>query len=161
MLRTFIGISLLLCAVPFSVAQKTGSVSSERAAADAAWPVFFKTFREAVRRRDKEAMKKMMVKDFFFSGGSDENNDGDFRDEAFKFLRDPQIHAWQAFDKVLAAGAVPTSPNPNTGGRKYVTRVAPPAARKIRSMENAPPWVASFEFRDGKWYCTSFSECCD
>jgi hypothetical protein len=152
---------LLLLLVPVPFAQKPKPVSTERAAADAAWPRFFKTFKDAVARRDQVTLKKMMVRDFFFSGGSDDNGDGDTRDEAFKFLADPQVRGWKEFDKVLAMGAVPSSPNPNADGKKYISRVAPPAARKIRDLSNAPPWIASFEYRNGQWYCTSFSECCD
>jgi hypothetical protein len=159
--RLLISIALLTCLVPYAVAQKTGSLSSQKAAAEAAWPAFFKALRAAVDRRDQAALKKMMVRDFFFSGGSDDNQDGDFRDEAFKWLADPQIGGWKAFSMTLAKGAVPSPPNPNDGGKKYLSKVAPPAARTIRSLENAPPWIASFEFRDGQWYCTSFSECCD
>lgn len=103
-----------------------------------------------------------MVRDFFFSGGGgDDNHNDDTRDDAFKFLDDPQIKGWQAFDSALARGAVSSPPNPNGAGQEYVSRVAPPAARRIRTLANAPPWIAFFEFRDGRWYCTSFSECCD
>ena len=160
---------LLLGLVSFSSAQTTKPAQPAKpvqaakrvSLSEAEWPAFFKTFREAVGRKDKEALKEMMVRDFFFSGGSDENQDGDTRDEAFKFLDDPEVRGWKAFVETLAKGAVPSPPNPNEGGKKYPSRVSPPAARKIRSLENAPPWIASFEFRNGKWYCTSFSECCD
>jgi len=153
---------LIVVAGSYGFAQKSKPLSAQKVAADAAWPAFFKAFREAVTKRDREAMKKMMVKDFFFSGGGgDDNHDGDNRDEAFKFLDDPEVHGWQAFDKVLAKGAVPSQPNPNANGKKYLSRVAPPTAARIRDLSNAPPWIASFEYREGKWYCTSFSECCD
>ncbi|MDQ2856682.1 MAG: hypothetical protein M3R68_10165, partial [Acidobacteriota bacterium] len=136
--------------------------SSQRIAADKAWPGFFKSFRAAVSKHDGEALKKMMVRDFYFSGGGgDDNHDGDTRDEAFKFFDDPQVHGWQAFAKTLAKGAVPSPPNSNGDGKKYLSRVAPPAARNTRDLTNAPPWIAYFEFREGRWYCTSFSECCD
>ncbi len=103
-----------------------------------------------------------MVRDFFFSGGAgDDNQDGDMRDDAFKFLDDPEVHGWQAFDKALARGAVPTTPSASGTGKKYYSRVAPPAARNTRSLATAPPWIAYFEFREGQWYCTTFSECCD
>lgn len=158
----FISVLLLLCLVPYGSAQKAGSLAAQKPAAEAAWPGFFKSFREAVGRRDRAALEKMMVSDFFFSGGGgDDNQDGDTRDEAFKFLDDPQVRGWQAFARTLAKGAVPSPPNPGADGKKHLSRVAPPAARTTKSLTNAPPWIASFEFRDGQWYCTSFSECCD
>jgi len=135
--------------------------SSARAAADKAWPAFFSSFRTAVRNKDREALKKMMVRDFFFSGGGDDNQDGDTRDLALKFLDDQQVNGWRQFELTLAKGAVSSPPNPNSGGKKYFSRVAPPAARRTRNLATAPPWIAVFEFRDGRWYCSSFSECCD
>jgi hypothetical protein len=136
--------------------------SAEQLAAEQVWPDFFKAFRVAVSKRDRTALKEMMVPDFFFSGGGgDDNGDGDTRDEAFKFLDDPQVHGWQALAKTLTSGAVPSPPNPNDGGKKYISRVAPASARNIKDLSTAPPWIAFFEFRDGHWYCTSFSECCD
>ena len=138
------------------------ALAAQRAAAERAWPAFFKSFRTAVAKRDRAALKGMMTPDFFFSGGGgDDNHDGDTRDEAFKFLDDPQVHAWRAFDKALAKGAVPAEPNTNGAGKKYLSRVAPPAGRNTTDLDKAPPWIAFFEFRNSHWYCTSFSECCD
>jgi hypothetical protein len=136
--------------------------SAQQLAAEQAWPEFFKEFRVAVSKRDRARLKEMMVRDFFFSGGGgDDNHNDDTRDEAFKFLDDPQTKGWQAFDSTLAKGAVPSPPNPNGTGEKHISRVAPPAALRARTLNTAPPWIAFFEFRDGHWYCTSFSECCD
>ena len=84
----------------------------QQVAADRAWPEFFKALRAAVSKRDRATLKGMMVRDFYFSGGGGhDNHNGDSRDEAFKFLDDPQVHGWQAFDKALAKGAVPSTPN--------------------------------------------------
>lgn len=163
MKRIFIllALALVLAANQSLVAQSRGT-PGEKARADRAWPSFFKAFQAAVNKRDRAALKKMMVRDFFFSGGSgDDNHDADARDDAFKFLDDPQVHGWRAFDKALARGAVSVAPNPDGEGKKYYARVAPPAARNITNLATGPPWIAYFEFRDGVWYCTSFSECCD
>jgi hypothetical protein len=141
---------------------KARGLAAQKIAADKAWPAFFDSFRAAVNKRDRAVLREMMVRDFFFSGGGgDDNHDGDTRDEAFKFLDDPEVKGWPAFARTLAKGTVPSPPNPSSDGRKYVSRVAPPAARRITNMATAPPWIAYFEYRDGKWYCTSFSECCD
>ncbi|HXD32739.1 MAG TPA: hypothetical protein VN643_16570 [Pyrinomonadaceae bacterium] len=152
---------LLLCLLSLGLAQKKARTPTASEQANAAWPAFLKSFREAVKRRDKAALKRMMVRDFFFSNGSDENNDGDTRDEAFKFMADPEVKGWQALDKVLSKGVVAASPEPNAQGKTYPRRVAPPEAKRIKSLENAPPWIASFEFRNGQWYFTMLSECCD
>jgi hypothetical protein len=165
-LRPLLVFTLLLtqlCAVSIGNTQSRNKPSAaEKVAADKAWPLFFKSFRAAVNKRDREALKNMLVSDFFFSGGGgDDNHDGDTRDEAFKFLDDPQVHGWQAFTRTLAKGAVPSPPNQDGEGKKHISRVAPPAARNTKDLTNAPPWIAFFEFRDGHWYCTSFSECCD
>jgi hypothetical protein len=82
------------------------------------------------------------------------------RDDAFKYLDDPQVNGWRAFDKALAKGTV-TAPASGEDGKKYPTKVAPPSARNINDLNAAPPWLAYFQFRNGAWYCTSFSECCD
>ena len=160
---------LIFVALPLALA---GSLSastqirtlspSEKARSEKAWPLFFKSFRAAVSKRDRDALKKMMVRDFFFSGGGgDDNHDGDMRDDALHFLDDPHVRGWQAFDKALAKGAVSSPPAQGADGKKHYGRVAPPSARNITSLAKAPPWLAYFEFRDGHWYCTSFSECCD
>ena len=49
------------------------------------------------------------------------------------FLDDPQVHGWQAFDKALVKGAVPSTPNSSGDGKKYYSRVAPPAARNTET----------------------------
>src|SRR3989442_5067231 len=143
-----VALGLALAANQSSVAQSRPLRPSEKARAERAWAVFFKSFRAAVSKRDREALKKMMVRDFFFSGGGgDDNHDGDTRDEAFKFLDDPQVHGWQAFDKALVKGAAPSTPNSSADGKKYYRRVAPPAARKTTNLATAPQCLSYFDLR--------------
>ena len=157
-----LALALVLAAGQNLIAQSRVGTSGEKARAERAWPSFFKAFQAAVNKRDRVELRKMMVPDFFFSGGGgDDNHNGDMRDEAFKFLDDPHVHGWRAFDKALARGAVSVAPSPDGEGKKHYARVAPPAARNTTNLATAPPWIAYFEFRDGVWYCTSFSECCD
>ena len=149
---------LVLFFIPQTVCAQT-NISAERA-----WKPFFAAFRNAVRARDREALRKMMVSDFYFSGGGgDDNGDGDTRDDAFQFFSQPFTDGWKAFDKALAKGAVPMAAWWDHGAkRKYVSRISPPAANIRRSIDRARiAWLAIFEFRGGRWYCTSFSECCD
>ena len=160
-MRFFHATLLLLVLLVPGVTFAQRDVSAERA-----WKPFFVAFRTAVRKRDREALRKMMVADFYFSGGGgDDNGDGDFRDDAFQFFSDPNTEGWRAFDQTLAQGSVPTGKWWNQGAkREYVSRISPPAANVRRNVDGPRPrvdWLAFFEFRDGRWYCTSFSQCCD
>jgi hypothetical protein len=133
-------------------------------AAERAWKPFFASFRAAVQRRDREALKKMMVKDFYFSGGGgDDNQDGDMRDDAFNFWDKPYIRGWEALGRTLRLGTAPTAAWWNCSSTtRCIGRVSPPAANSRRVINRASiDWLAFFEFREGHWYCTSFSECCD
>lgn len=132
--------------------------------AERAWKPFLSAFRAALKRRDREALKTMMARDIFFSGGGgDDDGDGDTREEAFRFWDERNVRGWEAFDKVMAKGTVPKAAWRDGGGRaKHVGRVAPPAANSRRNVRRgAVDWYAVFEFRDGRWYCTVFSQCCD
>jgi hypothetical protein len=146
----------LLLLAPHAAAAQT------KADAERAWRPFFAAFREAAKRRDREALKKMMAADFFTSGGvGDDNQDGDHRDEAFAFWDEPYTRGWEALDRTLAAGVAPY-----TAARvrdKTLRRVAPPAANVRRlTPRMGLDWHAVFEFReDGRWYCAVFAQCCD
>lgn len=140
-----------------------GVAAAQRvSAADRAWRPFFRTFRAAVRRRDQAALRRMMARDFFYHGsGGDENGDEDTRDEAFEFWSEPRLGAWQALEKVLSQGAVRNTALREPGSSRP-SRVAPPAANDRRALEShRVDWYAVFEFRDGRWYCTVFNQCCD
>jgi hypothetical protein len=160
-MRFFQGTLLALCLL---VPQAT--FAQRNASAERAWTPFFVAFRAAVRKRDRVALREMMVADFYFSGGGgDDNGDDDFRDDAFTFFSDARLDAWRAFDRAFAQGSVVIGPTWNRGAnREYVTRVSPPAADVKRNISGPRPkvaWLAFFEFRDGRWYCTSISGCCD
>lgn len=148
----------LLCLIPQTICAQT-KTSAERA-----WKPFFVAFRAAARRGDREALKKMMVPDFYFSGGGgDDNGDGDTREEAFQFFSEPYTAGWKALDRALAQGSVPMAAWWERGAkRKYASRISPPAANIRSNIDRAKvDWLAIFEFRAGRWYCTSFSQCCD
>jgi hypothetical protein len=132
------------------------------AAAARAWRPFFDAFRAAVKRRDREAVRRMMIQDFYFhSSGGDDNGDDDTRDEAFEFWDEPRVRGWEALERVLAQGTVPNTAMREPGNRRP-SRVGPPAANNRRAIQNASfEWYAVFEFRDGRWYCTVFNQCCD
>ena len=140
------------------------AIAQRNLAAEKAWGPFFVSFRAAVHKRDRQALRKMMVKDFYFSGGGgDDNHDGDMRDDAFKFWDEPHTQGWPAFQRILNRGVAATAAWWNKGADgKYPSKVSPPAANSRRVINRASiPWLAFFEFRNGRWYCTSFSQCCD
>lgn len=131
-------------------------------AAGRAWGPFINAFRAAVRKRDRAALKEMMSRDFYYhSSGGDENGDEDTRDEAFELWGEPRLRAWESLEKILARGTVPNTAMRQPGNRRP-SRVAPPAANSRRAIEsNRLDWYAVFEFREGRWYCTVFNQCCD
>jgi hypothetical protein len=140
------------------------AATQTKVAAERAWKPFIAAFRAALKKRDRAALKKMMAEDFFTSGGiGDDNQDGDSRDETFEFWDESHTRGWEAFDKVLAQGTAPMAAWWDQGERrKYVSRVAPPAANVRRNIKRALiDWYAIFEFRDGSWVCTVFAQCCD
>jgi hypothetical protein len=132
--------------------------AQRKVSAKDAWNPFFTAFRTAVRNRDRAELRKMMSSDFFSSGGNDSGAEA-----AFQFWDDPNVSGWEAFNKVLARGTVPMAAWWDAGGkRKYISRVGPPAANVRRNMKlQYVDWYAIFEFREGRWYCTIFNQCCD
>jgi hypothetical protein len=144
-------LSLLLLAPQAASAQR-------RSDAERAWGPFFAAFRRAVKERDRSALRGMMSDDFFSSGGNDPGQDA-----AFEFWDGPNVRGWEAFEKVLARGTVPQAAWWDAGREsKHPGRVAPPAANVRRNVtRGAVDWYAVFEFRDGRWYCTVFNQCCD
>jgi hypothetical protein len=136
----------------------TTILAQKNVAAERAWKPFFASFRVAVKKRDRVLLRKMMSGDFFSSGGNDSGQEA-----AFQFWDDPNVRGWEAFDKVLAQGTVPMAAWWDSGRkRKYISRVAPPAANIRRNMkQRAIDWYAIFEYRDDRWYCTVFNQCCD
>jgi hypothetical protein len=153
---------LLVALALAAVAPPAAVVAQRRGAAERAWGPFFRSFRAAVRRRDRAALRPMMAAEFYFhTSGGDDNGDGDSRDEALEYWSEPRVNGWAALEKTLAAGAVPNTAMRGPGDRRP-SRVAPPAANNRRAIRSiAFEHYAVFEFRDGRWYCIAFAECCD
>ena len=150
-----LALSLLLLAPHHAAAQRVG-------AAERAWAPFFKAFRAAVKRRDRGALRAMMARDFYYhNSGGDENGDEDTRDEALDFWAEPRVSGWEALEKTLERGTAPNTALREPGNRRP-SRVAPPAAADRRAIESHSfEYYAVFEFRQGRWYLKTFSECCD
>lgn len=127
--------------------------------ADRAWPRFFTSLRAAVRKRDRVALKEMMIPEFFYTLG---HHATDNRDAAFDYWDQPNVRGWQALDRVLTQGTAKAAAWWSSG-RNTQSRIAPPAANlRPNILRGRIPWYAEFEFRvDGKWYWVTFIECCD
>ena len=145
---------LALLAPQVSMAQTTSR-------ANRAWKPFFASVRAAVKARDKDALMKMMSRDFYYlSSGGDENDNQDTRDEAFEYWG-ASVGSWDSLEKVLAQGAVPNVALREPGNR-LPSRVAPPMANNRRAISSRSfEWYAIFEFRNNRWYFTGFTECCE
>lgn len=157
MKRTLLVALALLFLLPQAAAAQRSAAAAQRA-----WAPFFRSFRAAVKRRDREALRRMMAGDFYFhTSGGDDNGDGDSRDEALEYWAEPRVSGWEALEKTLAAGTVPNTAM-RTPNNRRPSRVAPPAAANRRAIRsNAFEHFAVFEFREGRWVCIAFTECCD
>lgn len=139
-----------------------GEAQTRSSRADRAWKPFLTTLRAAVKKHDRAGLNKLMARDFYYlSSGGDENSNNDSRDEAFEYWETAGTGAWEALDKVLAQGAVVNTAMRNPESH-WPSRVAPPLANNQRAIkERSFDWYAVFEFRNGRWYFTGFTECCD
>lgn len=149
---------LVMLATPLvpASAQETTKAASEKA-----WTPFFTSFREAVKKRKKVALKEMMAPDFFYTIG---HHASDQREAAFAYWDEQNSRGWKAFNRILAKGVVRTTHRgfSNTGQLEGPMRIAPPAAAKRRNLRNdLIDWYAVFLFKGGRWYCITFVECCD
>lgn len=103
------------------------------------WNVFYREFRAAIARRDREALKECMVKNFLFTLAP--VHEMDRRDAAFREWDRPEVRGWEQIERVLARG----------------TRWDP----MVPTLKVAPPeWITNpryvdyrlgFERRDGVW----------
>ena len=96
---------VIILALAFLAPQVSTAQTTSRA--ERAWKPFFASVRAAVKKRDKNALMKMMARDFYYlSSGGDENDNQDTRDEAFEYWA-ASVGSWDSLEKVLAQGAVP------------------------------------------------------
>ncbi len=156
---------LLSSAVSARTPQLRESLFEKSAVADRTWTPFFKRLRSAVKRRDRARLKEMMIPSFHYSLGHHvRNQNEDFREQAFKYWDDPINDGWRALYRTLAKGAVPMASWWRKGNKQKSppSRVAPPAANIRRNIDRyLVSHIALFEFRNGRWYFTSFDICCD
>ncbi|MEK6280226.1 MAG: hypothetical protein AABN95_07700 [Acidobacteriota bacterium] len=150
---------VIILALAFLAPQVSIAQTSSRA--ERAWKPFFASVRTAIKKRDKNALMKMMDREFYYlSSGGDENDNQDTRDEAFEYW-ETSGGSWDALEKALAAGAVPNIAMREPGNRRP-SRVAPPLANNRRAISNRSfEWYAVFEFKNNRWYFTAFTECCE
>src|SRR5689334_25164109 len=84
------------------IAAPTMRAANNNLTADRAWKPFFTSFRAAVKKRDRAALRTLMSADFFSSGGNSEGAEA-----AFTLWDDPHVRGWDAFNRVLSQGTVP------------------------------------------------------
>jgi hypothetical protein len=149
MKHIFVTILLVTLLAPCVSNAQRVSVPQKIAVAQRAWKVFFPRFRAAVKRRDRAALRQMMLPEFLYSFGG--NLD---RDEAVEHWDKTDARAWEAFAAVLAKGAVSSSrAMQRVPENPVASRIAPPAARKRGYVA----WRAIFEYgEDGQWLCIAF-----
>jgi len=82
------------------------------------WDSFWKGFRDAVRRRNRVALKGMMIRDFEWSFGL--YPPGDNRDTLFRSL--DRYHSWTTLDRVLDQRTVARFEN---GEELLIARLGP------------------------------------
>lgn len=149
-----------LCVMVVLIAPSVSEAQTK--SADRAWKPFLTNISAAVKKRDQAGLSKWMARDFYYlSSGGDENGNNDSRDEAFEYWQNAQPGAWEALEKVLAAESAVNTAHRNPESR-WPSRVAPALANDQRAIkERSFDWYAVFEFRNGRWYLTSFTECCE
>jgi hypothetical protein len=142
-------IPLLSYSEPSATTAKTFSSPKADAKADEAWRSFYASFRAAVKKRDRAALKRMMLPDFTYTfGGSDS------RDDAFSYWDQPSVKGWTALDRILARGSVKDEDYPlGASGAKRPSRIAPPQARRDGYTGWRSIWVYG---EDGRWYWAAF-----
>lgn len=145
---------VLLCLLTPSLASPQTS-RSRNTGGDKSWQQFYAELQNAVRKRDRAALREMMPPDFVYNccDSIDSNGNGETRDEAFRDWDNPKVRGWSALNRVLAQGVVPESGWLVQSNNKLPRRVAPPQAVKGKYYRN---WIAEFELRQGRWYFISF-----
>lgn len=117
------------------------------------WDTFWPMLREAVQNKERAKLTRLMPSNFEYDccALSDENNNGDSRDDAFRWWSKPEVNGWATLNNTLSSGAVDLTAWQSGENRK--TKIAPPAANRDRYGD----WFALCELReDGRWYFVMF-----
>ncbi len=115
----------------------------------ASWRSFCSRFSAALKKRDRAALKSMMLSTFISSFGNDPGPDA-----AFKYWDDPHVRGWAALEKTLSKGFSKSAQTESVAnGKPVVGRSAPPEAMKPGYKK----WRAIFEFgTDHRWRFAAF-----
>ena len=119
------------------------------------WKSFYREFLAAVRKRDKVALKKMMISDFLINSHYREEGEN-YREKAFQVLGEKRNRGWLHLDKALAKGVGNAKGYRTYGGDEYLDRphyVSPPNSLS----ESYGGWSAVFAYgKDKKWHWVGF-----
>ena len=123
------GAILLMC---LTCAVNAQTSATKMSASERSWPTFWRQFTEAIKKKDRAALLRMMPNDFFDGGG------GLTPKEWIQFIdENDRKGSWRDLQKSVAGGA---KINRNRSAKGVPTKV---------TRDNA----YYFEFRkDGKWY---------
>jgi hypothetical protein len=92
--RLILSLVLSLIIMPPVLAQTSGSINAQ---ASKTWPAFWRQFSTAIKRKDRAALKSLMVSESeFFSGGG-----GETRDEWITMI------GWKQLQTALVIGTMP------------------------------------------------------
>jgi len=97
-----------------------------------AWLAFYPAFKTAVKKRDRAALRRMMVSKAFDLESEEDSSP----DAVFRYLDRTGNDGWPMLDKLVSRGTVTGRGN---------TRVI-----ELKSIELGAP--AGFIYRGGKWY---------
>jgi hypothetical protein len=111
-----------------SFAQTSTSVNVD---ANRRWVGFWRQFTVAIKKKDTDAIKKMMPEDFFDGGG------GQTPSEWLRFINENERNgSWKDLQRSVATGTV--------NNRKWSSKGIPTKVTKDNGYY--------FEFRKGRWY---------
>ncbi len=118
------------------------------------WDTFWPMLQEAVERKDRGTLMKLMPSDFEWNccALGDVNNNGDNRDDAFQSWSAPESDGWEELKKALGSGAVNLTAWSDSAHNRQ-RKIAPSGANRNRFDGR----FAILELREeGRWYFVSF-----
>ena len=104
--------------------------AQRESAAQQSWMPFFKTFRQAVARRDRATLRKMLPPDFHWSSGHHRRVS---EEAVFGYWDQRNGSGWKAFNRILSQGTVVMARWWNNGQPpERPSRVAPETGPSVR-----------------------------
>jgi hypothetical protein len=119
------------------------------------WKSFYLRFLAAVHKRNKVALKRMMVADFLLNSEYQEVSHN-YREKAFQLLEEHRSRGWRRLERALARGIGHARDYRTYGSDEYLDRphyVSPPNSL----AESYDGWSAVFAYgKDQNWHWVGF-----